>query len=279
MAKVIVCADDYAQSAAIDLAILDLIGKGLLTATSCMTLSPLWTSSAQHLTADIRQQADIGLHLDFTQFAITLRLPHPQLVLRSLLRLLDVKAIRQNICQQLDAFEQAMGTPPDYVDGHLHVHQLPQIRQALLAELSARYAHLPVARRPWLRISSPPAGSGIKARIIHHLGARALQQQALAAGFKVSPILLGVYDFQGDATQYQAHWQRWARQLALIDARTALPPVLMCHPAQPATLADATDPIAAARVVEWQVMQSKAFSHWLSTENVQLVKGSTYSPA
>ncbi len=276
MTKLIICADDYAQSTAIDAAICDLIAKGLLTATSCMTLSPHWLSSAKQLTPAIRQQADIGLHLDFTQFSHALRLPHPQLVLRSLLHLLDTQAIIHNIRQQLDAFELAMGTPPDYVDGHLHVHQLPQIRQALLAELSHRYAHLPAAQRPWLRISSPPAGSGFKARLIHCLGARALQQQAAACGFASSPVLLGVYDFQGDTADYQARWQQWADQCQGYAecAVTGLPPVLMCHPAQPASPADSSDPIAAARIVEWELMQSAAFQSWLAGVDIQPVKGS-----
>jgi chitin disaccharide deacetylase len=275
MANVIICADDYAQSAAIDAAILDLITRGVLTATSCMTLSPLWSQSAVQLTPDIRAKADIGLHLDFTQFSQSIRYSHPQLVLRSLLGLLDQQAIRRNIQQQLDAFEQAVGTQPNYVDGHLHVHQLPGIREALVAELKQRYGNFPAAQRPWLRISSPPADSGLKARIIHWLGARALQNAATQASFRVSPCLLGVYDFQGDAATYQAHWRTWAKQLQKYGGaeKNNLPPVLMCHPAQPADVEDEQDPIAKARLTEWQVMKSADFATWLSTADVQPVKG------
>lgn len=276
MAKVIICADDFAQSAAINAAILALIEKGIVTATSCMTLSPAWRQSAGQLTAGIRARADIGLHLDFTQFSHTIRLPHPQLVLRSLLRLLDASAIRANIRQQLDAFEQATGTPPDYVDGHLHVHQLPVIRHALLTEMQQRYGTMPASQRPWLRISSPPAGSGFKARMIHWLGASALQRAATAAGFRVSPCLLGVYDFRGDMTAYQAHWASWSRQLhQYAHAQgSSLPPVLMCHPSNPENGVDEQDEIAHARVIEWQVMQSADFATWLSQADIQAVKGS-----
>jgi chitin disaccharide deacetylase len=276
MTRVIVCADDFAQSAAIDDAILDLIQRGVLTATSCMTLSPAWVESATRLTPDIRAKADIGLHLDFTQFSRTLRLSHPMLVLRSLLGLLDQHAVRANIQQQLNAFEQATGTAPDYVDGHLHVHQLPMIRDELLAEMQQRYEKLPVSERPWLRVSNPPAGSGFKARIIHWLGAKALQTKAKQSGFLVSPQLLGVYDFQGDAAAYQAHWLTWVRQLKQCPAPAehCLPPVLMCHPAKPSDLVDGSDPIAKARITEWQVMQSPDFSTWLSKADIQPVKGS-----
>ncbi len=276
MTRVIICADDFAQSAAIDDAILDLIQRGVLTATSCMALSPAWARSATRLTGEIRAKADIGLHLDFTQFSQTLRLSHPVLVLRSLLGLLDRQAVRSNIQQQLNAFEQATGTAPDYVDGHLHVHQLPVIRDELLAEMQQRYGKLPTSERPWLRISSPPAGSGFKARIIHWLGAETLQTAALRVGFKVSPCLLGVYDFEGDASDYQAHWLTWARQLQQCPAPAehSLPPVLMCHPAKPYDKNDENDPIAVARIIEWQVMHSADFYTWLSKAGIQPVKGS-----
>lgn len=285
MLKLIICADDYAQSPAINAAILTLIEDGVLTATSCMTLSPYWPQAARLLSADIRSRADIGLHLDFTQFAKNLRLPHPQLVMRSQLNILgfgmlDFTAVRANIAQQLQAFEQALGTPPDYVDGHLHVHQLPVIRNALLAELQHRYVHMPRSQRPWLRVSSPPVGSGLKARIIHCLGARALQSLAQAAGFAYSPCLLGIYDFAGDVAAYQLHWQRWATQLAQVQTKAGmLPPVLMCHPAIPDLPADMTqdsiDPIAIARQVEWQWMHSAAFRQWLPQAQITPVKGST----
>lgn len=278
MAKLIICADDYAQSAAIDAAILTLIERGVLTATSCMTLSQRWPDSANSLTPQLRDKADFGVHLDFTQFSQVIRYPHPVLVLRSLSGVLNQQAVTANIQQQLDAFERALHSPPDYIDGHLHVHQLPVIREALINVLQKRYGHLAPSERPWLRISSPPVGSGLKARIIHWLGAEKLKQLANVSGFRVSPALLGVYDFEGGAATYQAHWMHWAKQLkqlALTPAPEAdLPPVLMCHPARPTQKVDPDDPIAIARMVEWQVMQSADFSAWLGITDIQPVKGS-----
>jgi len=194
--------------------------------------------------------------------------------LLSLTGLLSTQKVMANIKQQLDAFEDALHTPPDYIDGHLHVHQLPVIREALITILQHRYGHLAPAKRPWLRISSPPVGSGLKARMIHWLGAEKLKQLAKAAGFRVSPVLLGVYDFQGDAAAYQARWLYWARQLKqLLISEKDLPPVLMCHPARPTQVIDPHDPIAIARMIEWQVMQSADFSAWLSMADIQPVKG------
>lgn len=276
----IVCADDYAQSFAIDQAILQLIEVGRLSATSCMTLSPRWQQAAIAL-KPLRHKADIGLHLDFTQFSQSIRLSHPKLVMACLLRLISTTSIRQNIEQQLDAFEQAFSTPPDYIDGHLHVHQLPVIRTVLFEVLVERYGQLPVSQRPWLRVSSPPKGNGVKAALIHHLGANALTTMAKKHGFKVSPMLLGVYDFKGNGLEYLKHWQMWLTQLQAFESLRGtptaehVPVVLMCHPAIAIDAQDVDDPIALARVTEWETLQSPQFADWWQQSGLVLAKVST----
>ncbi len=83
------------------------------------------------------------------------------LVMASCARRLPAAAVSRRIALQLDAFEGAMGGPPDYVDGHRHIHQLPQIRSALLEELTRRYGR----SLPWIRVSRPAPGSGFKGRV------------------------------------------------------------------------------------------------------------------
>lgn len=279
----IVCADDYAQSLAIDTAIVQLIHADRLSATSCMTLSPRWQQAAVAL-KPLRNKADIGLHLDFTQFSQTIRLSHPKLVLACLFGLASQAAIRQNIEQQLDAFEQALATPPDYIDGHLHIHQLPIIRSVLFEVLNARYSHLAVAQRPWLRISSPPKGTGFKASLIHYLGANAFAKLAKQHGFKISPMLLGVYDFKGERSDYLKHWHTWLTLLNAFyaskshsAASNCVPVVLMCHPAvmgeSVGEKLDIDDPIAHARIKEWQLLQSSEFANWWQQAGLTLTKG------
>ncbi len=56
--------------------------------------------------------------------------------------------MRAEIEAQIDAFEQATGRRPDFIDGHQHVHGLPGVRKALIAVLAARYAK---GTQPWLR--------------------------------------------------------------------------------------------------------------------------------
>ena len=58
----VLCADDYAQSAGISQAIRDLAQAGRLSATSAMVLSPRWPEDAAALHA-LRGRIDVGLHV------------------------------------------------------------------------------------------------------------------------------------------------------------------------------------------------------------------------
>lgn len=266
--QVIVCADDFAQSAEIDAGIITLIEQGKLSATSCMTSSPRWQQAAKSITANIRMKADIGLHLDLTRF-------NPSYSLATLIFLAETRGLsRQHIYrtinQQLDSFEESLGTAPDYVDGHQHVHQLPQIRDALLHTLTQRYhSHL-----PWIRIAKPPAQDGLKAIIIGALGASALARQTRKLGFKHSCSLLGVYGFTGDSRDYLANLENWFR-IAAQHINSGIP-VLMCHPAKQLTFFNNAhgDPIYSARINEFEVMNSEHFASLLSQNELRIVRGS-----
>lgn len=260
MNALIICADDYAQSPAIDAGIIHLIQQNKLSATSCMVLSPRWPEAARLLTPEIRQKADIGLHLDFTHFGDAYG--HSTLIMRSLLRNLSIEAISRSIQVQLGRFEDALGTAPDYVDGHQHVHQLPQIRDALLAILKQRYQQ----NLPWIRIATPPAADGIKGKIIKLLGAEALARKAKKLGFKTSGELLGVYDFSGNSSDYEKKLSKWISACG----NGLHTPVLMCHPAIEMAASGIGDPIYTARLVEFSVLSSERFDDCL--KNIRLVR-------
>lgn len=259
--KLILCADDFGQSKAIDLAIIQLIQQKRLSAASCMVLSPRWPSAAKMLNTSIRKQASIGLHLDFTHFGDAF--PHAKLILLSLCRQLSAQHIRQSINAQLDAFESALGMPPDYVDGHQHVHQLPQIRDALLDILAERYNK----QRPWLRVAKPPLGDGLKGLVIRLLGASPFERKAKKMGFICSGSLFGAYGFNGSSDQYQARLSHW---LSEVKQNTSDTPVLMCHPAIGEEKLSEGDVIYQARLREYVVLSSEKLAQDL--EGIILVK-------
>src|SRR5690606_36013742 len=104
-----------------------------------------------------------------------------QVLRAAYLRRLPAAQLRSAWRAQLDAFEQALGTPPDFIDGHQHVHQLPGVRQALLAELHARYAP---HERPWVRSTVPAGGlwRAPKAAVIALLGGWTATRRLRGAG-------------------------------------------------------------------------------------------------
>lgn len=257
MIPLILSADDFGLDAGIDAAVLDLARRGRLTATSCLALSPRWQEAARALTPDVRERMDVGLHLDFTEFDATLS--WSTLVVASCARQLRATDVARRIAVQLDAFEAATGTPPDYVDGHRHVHQLPQIRSALLGELERRYGR----SRPWIRLSRPAPGSGFKGTVIDLLGGQGLEREAQQAGFRCTRRLLGVYGFDLEAADYGKAVAGWLAQARTFDA-------LMVHVARDAP---ATDPIGIARVAEYTALGSEAFATALNAAGVRLARG------
>ncbi len=271
---IVLCADDYAQSAGISAGIRRLAEQGRLTATSAMVLSPRWREDAAPL-AELRGTIDVGLHLDWTSsFAIAAGhgLGLGAAVRRALWGGFDVDVARSVIERQLDAFEVAWGAPPNHVDGHQHVQQFAGIRDALLSVLARRYGRAG-EYRPWLRVSrAPPGQRDLKAHIIAALGAGVLEVKACAAGFACAPALAGIYNFSGDQAAYAHRMRRW---LAVIPAGT----VLMCHPAVPDADAIA-DPIVAARQWEWHYLAADDFLGDLASASVRLVRGSVlYAPS
>lgn len=256
-----VVADDFGLHPAVNEAVLQLVVQGRVTAVSVMAAAPAWPRDAARLRQAAAGRADVGLHLDLTACPVqpALRRPLPQWVGATLLHAADGRAIEREIRQQLSRFEQAWGGPPDHVDGHQHVHQLPMVRERLLAVLRQRYA----GRLPWVRSTRQPRSPGaglvaFKPWVIEQLGAAALARLARRQGFVQNGRLLGVYGFEGDAARYLQRLQGW---LALAQPGD----LLMCHPAVAEVPGDA---IAAARVAEFEALSSPATAALLAAAQV-----------
>jgi predicted glycoside hydrolase/deacetylase ChbG (UPF0249 family) len=258
--RLAICVDDYGLGEGVDEAVLALARQGRISATSCMTGAPHWVAGAPALRELDPGLVDAGLHVDLTEYTFdpALRQSLKGWLARSHLRLVPRAALRAEIDAQLDAFEQAMGRPPAHVDGHQHVHQLPVVRDVLLAALDARYG----THRPWLRCARRPRGSQGrgKAWVIETLGSAGLARLARARGYAQNGHLLGVYDFQGDADRYLALLGQWLPTAGDGD-------LLMCHPATRLVPGDA---IAPARVWEYQVLAGPAFGALLAREGLRV---------
>lgn len=281
-----VCVDDFGLHDGVNQAVFDLLALRRISAVSCLVDGPSWASGAPLLRAAIRlgdtAVADVGLHLNFTerldevaQAACPSR-PLGELIQAAYLRRLDPRQIETEIERQWDRFVSVWGAAPDFIDGHQHAHQLPQIRDALQAVLRRR---LPASagRRPWLRQCRSPGwrsvsagvsvGDTVKAAIIGALGAAALGRVARTLGLQHSECLLGVYPFDADAEAYLRRWTAWLR---LVRPQGDL---LMCHPAAPMSKAPPwPDVIGPSRHMEHTVLTGDAFGRLLAQAGVQVAR-------
>ena len=273
--NLVLCADDFALSASVSEAIVQLAQAHRISATSAMVLSPRWSEDAARL-KELRGQIDVGLHLDWTSdFAIAQGHGQPlaPIMLRSLLPSafggLNADAVRVQIERQLDAFESVWQAPPDHIDGHQHVQQFGTIRQALLQVMARRYAGF----QPYLRASRPPTGqANFKGRVMAAWGSQALIREAALQGIPCAPALSGIYDLFDERLDYAGLMARW---MAQVPNGT----LLMCHPGllEPANL-DNMNPRNEhdyASLAEWQYLSGDLFAQHMQLHGVRWVRGAS----
>lgn len=182
---VMLCADDYAMTDGISRGIEQLAAAGRLSATSAIVTGRHWPMHARRVDR-LRHHVQVGLHLNLTLGRPLTRMAGVapggelpglrHLLIGSLSRRIDANEIRSELRAQFQAFSDHAGRPPDFVDGHQHVHVLPIVRDALLAVL----AEVDPDRRLWVR--DPHDGLGAilaRGREIAKASVLAL----LAAGF------------------------------------------------------------------------------------------------
>ena len=226
-------ADDYGISPAVNRAIRDLIGRGRINATSVMVGTPSFAKAEAQALVDAAagRAASIGLHFTLTAPFRPLGAFRPastdgtflslrQMLARGLSRTLDGRAAAAEAEQQIDAFGRAFGRLPDFIDGHQHVHLLPQVGDALLAVMKER---TPAA---WVRQcgrTSPflKRGSHAKAHLLDVLSRR-MKSRSAAAGVPTNPGFAGAYNF-GHRLSYDAVFASFLDGLP--DGG-----VVMCHP-------------------------------------------------
>ena len=260
----ILCADDYALHPLVDDAVQQLARARRLSATSCMTTAPRWPEAARAL-LPLRPRLSVGLHFNLTEghggaYAAQ-DLGH--VIRRAYGRGWSQAQLRAIWRQQLDAFEQALGSAPDFIDGHQHVHQLPGVRDAMLAEWQARYAGQ-VA--PWVRSTAPAPGQWrhAKALIIALLGGWAATRRWRRAGVALNRGFAGVYGFDApDVQHYGAHMQAWLAQAQ--DGG-----LVMCHLASAEVPGDA---IGRQRPVEFAYLMSPDFGRLLQRSGLHIHQG------
>lgn len=253
--QIILCADDFGLSPGVSAGILELLGAGRLSATGAMTNLPSWGAGARAL-APFASRADLGLHFNLTcgppltpmpTLAPQGDLPPLRKVAAAALRESAARAeITQELTRQLQAFEEAMGRAPDFVDGHQHVHALPAVRDIVIRTVAARY---PVGS-VYLRDPADRMGAILRRGVAV---TKALTVAGLARGFAAAARQAGLPVNQGfsgfspfDATRDTgADFARF-----LVDAGPCH--LIMCHPGHVDEELRWRDAVLASREAEWR---------------------------
>jgi predicted glycoside hydrolase/deacetylase ChbG (UPF0249 family) len=272
--RIWLCADDYGISTAVNVAIRDLVVRRRLNAASVMVVAPSFHRS-EALALDVLNtgmaRVAIGLHLTLTApfrpLSTTYKpigegsfLSLPVTLARAFLHRLGHAALVGEIAAQLRMFVHTFGRPPDFIDGHQHVHLFPQIREALLEVAKSN------APGAWLRQCGrvPPRSFSFgdrKAWLLDHLS-HDFRQRADALGLRTNPAFAGAYGFRADA-DFSALFAGFLDRLP--DGS-----VIMCHPGFVDADLQRLDPLTTLREREYAFLAGKAFPELLASHGVAL---------
>lgn len=263
---VILCADDFGISAGVNRAVTDLAAKGRLSAVSCMSCGETWAEGGKALKV-LNANVDVGLHLTFTYLTPLTkewgkRFPSEKtIIIKSWLRRLDKDLVEQEIRAQFLRFIEVWGAPPDFIDGHQHVHILPVIRDALL-RLRAEYA--PDA---WMRnvVDFSVLKENKKYAILAVLGWR-WRQLLKKHNIPHNKLFRGAYDFT-KPVYFAALMERWCK--------TEEQQLIYCHPGLPDAALAKFDTVLEPRRKEYDFLGGAMFGGWLEKQTVKLARRPT----
>jgi chitin disaccharide deacetylase len=272
--RIWLCADDYGISPAVNAAIRELLQRGRLNATSVMVVAPSWSQAEASLLLNLRAAGRlraIGLHLtltgpfrplagSFKPLCGRVFRPLADMIFLSLIRRLDRRALAAEIAAQLAAFSAAFGRAPDFVDGHQHVHLLPQVRDEVLTAVKT------AAPTAWLRqcASVRPVFDQLKDRkgLLLSWFSAALRRQAKAQSVPVNPAFAGSYALRPD-TDFARLFPRFLDRLP--DGG-----VIMCHPGGVDEELKKLDSLTDLREIEYRYFASDGFLDLLRRRQVVL---------
>jgi len=268
--RITLCADDYGISPAVNRGICELIARGRLNATTAMVVAPSFGNDAVKALLDTGHPA-IGLHVtltapfkpltNFSSLRAGKFLTLSNVLAMAIARRLDQAAIHREIGAQLLAFAAAFARPPDFVDGHQHVHIFPQVRDAFLRAVAE---HAPNA---WVRQCGRVAGQPRKLHdrkgLLLDLLSVGFRRKAQRLGLRFNPAFAGTYSFAPDA-DFPRVFPSFLEGLP--DGG-----LVMCHPGFVDAELERLDSLTFSREREFAYFSGNQFARLLTEKNVTLV--------
>ena len=266
------CADDYGISPAVSKAIRDLVAHGRLNAASVMVAAPNFSpADATALLHAAGKKAAIGLHVTLTApFAplshgfVPLRhgafLGLAATLHRTHLRAFKPELLTIEILRQFEAFAAAFGRPPDFVDGHQHVHLFPQVRDAFL-RVAKEAAPAAWVRQCGRSVPAHKRFADRKALLLDGLSRR-FRRLAAAHGVRTNPAFAGTYAFASRA-EYAKLFENFLDHLP--DGG-----LIMCHPGKVDAELKRLDSLTDLREREFDFFAADTFPRLLAAHGVTL---------
>ena len=259
MNMIILCADDFGLTEGVSRGICELAAAGRLSATSALVTTRAWPSVAEDLGASAHQLAT-GLHLNLTLGSPLTRMQSlaPEGILpavgtvarRALLRSLNHAELVSEINAQLDCFVGGVGRLPDHIDGHQHVHALPQVRVALIEVVGQRnWQPPPLIRVPADSLTRIAArGQEITKSTILCALASGSRQRFDIAGLPTNDTFSGVTSFSR-RTPYE-------QELSSALRKPGRRHIIMCHPGRVDDELHQLDPVVERREDEFKALMA-----------------------
>jgi predicted glycoside hydrolase/deacetylase ChbG (UPF0249 family) len=268
------CADDYGIAPGVNAAIRDLVARGRLNATSVMVVPPSFSRAEADALAALNSEAlrvAIGLHLTLTAPLAPLTPAYRPLFvgrflpLRTMLALsvrgqLDTAALAHEIEAQFGAFRSAFGRPPDFVDGHQHVHLFPQVRDVVLAAVRE------FAPAAWVRQGG--SSLALHRRLVDPKGllidwlSRAFRARAARIGIATNPAFAGTYSYRENA-DFERLFPGFLKGLPEGG-------LIMCHPGTVDAELERLDPLTTLREREYAYFRGDRFPEDLKAQGLTL---------
>ena len=263
----VLCADDFGLSSSVNKSILELSKKGRLSAVSCLMTHSSPQDQVQAL-LQLKDDLDIGLHFNLTENDPS---DHSQrysslggLAVKAGFGLLSKARVKQELDNQFQKFRSVFGKAPDFIDGHMHVQQLPVVSTVLVGFLKevnfkgyVRTGQLSIGTFSSILRKLPMSVSGY---LSLGLSGGALAKSLQARGYRTNGELMGYY-YSGTGARFEQAFQTYC------SLRPTPKDIFFCHPGSGT---DATDPINKERQQVYELLNSASFEQILNSYQISL---------